>query len=76
MPAALAPRRRAPALSAPAGAFPVSLRVVGADEAARLDRLAARYGGRSAALRAGLLALEACAPLDPEPAPPGAQPVR
>ena len=79
MPPAAVPRRRAPPLSAPVGAFPVSLRVAGPDEAARLDRLAARYGGRSAALRAGLLALEACAlPLDPAPAPapPGAHPVR
>ena len=69
MPPAAVPRRRAPALSAPAGAFPVSVRVAGVD-AARLDRLAVRYGGRSAALLAGLRALDT----DPDPA--GVQPVR
>lgn len=38
---------------------PVSFRVKpGSVEAARLDRLAAIYGSRSAALRAGLKALE------------------
>lgn len=38
---------------------PVSFRVKpGSEEAARLDRLAAIYGSRSAALRAGLKALE------------------
>ena len=55
-------RRRALTGSAATGACPVSLRLsVGSPDALRLDRLAARYGGRSAALRAGLLALEACA---------------
>ena len=58
----IVPRRRAPAGTHPTGAHPVSLcLVVGSPDALRLDRLAARYGGRSAALRAGLLALEACA---------------
>jgi hypothetical protein len=69
---ALDRRRRAPAGTHPTGACPVSLRLsVGSPDALRLDRLAARYGGRSAALRAGLLALEACAALDPSPPPQG-----
>ncbi len=69
-------RRRAPAGALPTGAHPVSLRLVaGSPDALRLDRLAAAYGGRSAALRAGLLALEACA-FDPSPPPPEAHPVR
>lgn len=70
-------RRRASAGTLPTGALPVSLRlVVGSPDALRLDRLAARYGGRSAALRAGLLALEACAadPLNPSPPPQGGKP--
>lgn len=69
-------RRRRPAGTLPTGACPVSLRlVVGSPDALRLDRLAARYGGRSAALRAGLLALEACAlPPDPSPPPQGGPP--
>jgi hypothetical protein len=69
-------RRRAPAGTHPTGACPVSLRLsVGSPDALRLDRLAARYGGRSAALRAGLLALEACAAsLDPSPPPQGGKP--
>ena len=73
---ALDRRRRAPAGTQPTGALPVSLRLsVGSPDALRLDRLAARYGGRSAALRAGLLALEACAAsLDPSPPPQGGKP--
>ena len=51
------PRRRQQ--SVPPGQFPVSVRLVrGSEDAMRLDRLAAIYGGRSAALRAGLEALE------------------
>lgn len=72
---ALDRRRRAPAGTLPTGALPVSVRlVVGSPDALRLDRLAAHYGGRSAALRAGLLALEACSALDPSPPPQGGPP--
>jgi len=74
MPAA----RRTAAQSPPTGAYPVSFRVfAGSADALRLDRAAALHGGRSAALRAALLALEACdAARDatPQPPPQGAQP--
>lgn len=73
MPAA---RRHAVDGSPPTGAYPVSFRVfAGSADASRLDRAAAQYGGRSAALRAALLALEACdaARATLSPPPQGAQ---
>ena len=56
----------------PLGWHPVSLRLVtGSPEAELLNRWALVYGGRSAALRAGLAALDSL----PNPSPPeGAQP--
>ena len=58
----------------PLGAHPVSLRVAaGSAEAELLNRWAPVYGGRSAALRAGLAALDSLPPpLTPsdEGAPP------
>ncbi len=56
----------------PLGWHPVSLRLVtGSPEAEMLNRWAPVYGGRSAALRAGLAALDSL----PNPSPPeGAQP--
>lgn len=76
MPAA----RRTADQSPPTGAYPVSFRVfAGSADALRLDRAAALHGGRSAALRAALLALEACdaaraVDATPQPPPQGAQP--
>lgn len=75
MPAA---RRTAAPGAPPTGAYPVSFRVfAGSADALRLDRAAALHGGRSAALRAALLALEACdAARDatPQPPPQGGKP--
>lgn len=57
----------------PLGWHPVSLRLVtGSPEAELLNRWAPVYGGRSAALRAGLAALDSL-PL-PHPSPPEGPP--
>jgi hypothetical protein len=60
----------------PLGWHPVSLRVAaGSPEAELLNRWAPVYGGRSAALRAGLAALDSLplsiTPSDEGPPPPG-----